>query len=959
MAAVRIEDVKAAGIAVDVNRLAADGFAAISDDDRYRLKTQGVCAQRQVGVFMLRIRVPGGKATPAQLRRVADLADAYGHAGLHVTTRGGLEIHHVAIESVPAVWSGLAGVGLTTKGTCGDTIRNVIACAHAGTYAGEVLSVAPFVQLLHDRIISISDATNISRKINIAVACSPHCDDHVATSDIGFVATPDPAGGPPTFTVWGAGGLGATPRLAVRLRTDVAQSDLLPAFDALVALGVKYADRSNRAKAKIKLLVDKLGQQRVIEIFDEEFSAAQRMTPYSALSFGASTGGGRPAPPPRAGDAVEQKQAGRYTIPALIPMGEITTAAARALADAADRFGDGIVHLTPDQNAELQGVAAAEVPAARDALESLGLHTRGRGGIADVVSCVGLEYCPLAVAHSMTMGEEIAQAFDALRTIPRYADFRIHVSGCPHSCAKHQVADIGLSGAMMEHDGARVEAYAMYLGGNARERRLGVMYPNKIPRTLVVPVITALLSFFEDVARDGERFSAAFARVGAEAFAAIVADALTGTRSALPAMRSGQLLVIGNGMAGARFVEEFRARAGESFDVTVLGDEPHGGYNRIILSGVLGGFRTAVDIVTHPPDWYRDRRVDFHAGTRAERIDRTRKVVRCADGSVHAYDALVIATGSRPFVPPIDGLNASHVHVFRTLEDCERIRAAARDARSAVVLGGGLLGLEAASGLSALGVPTTVLHRAPQLMEQQLDGAAGAALERRITALGVAIRTDAQAIRAFDDEDGRGIALADGRRIPADLIVVCCGIVANAELALDAGLNVERGIVVDDGLQTSDPAIFAVGECAQHRGVTYGLVEPLWEQCKILADRLTRRPVSYGGSRVGTKLKVAGVNVVALGERDPRPGDDVISALDAEGRFKRAIARNGVLVGAQVVGDAKAAAAFAKAFERGTPLPGSLAAFVFGVDGIGGTAQPIGANDERVAAHTTSRRSEN
>ncbi len=457
MATIRIEDVKAAGIAVDVDLLARNGFEGISEEDRYRLKTQGVCAQRQVGVFMLRIRVPGGKAAPAQIRCVADLVDAFGHGSVHVTTRGGLELHHVRIEDVPEVWTRLREAGLTTKGTCGDTIRNVIACPHAGTYAGEALPLEPFVALLHERIVEISDATNISRKINVAIACSPHCDDHVATSDIGFVATPGPAGGDPTFTVWGAGGLGATPRLAVRLRTGLAQSDLLPAFDAIVALGEKYADRSNRAKAKIKLLVDKLGHARVVELFDEEFESAKRAATHAAVVFSASPIAAKePAPPPRAGDVISQKQPGRFTLPALIPMGEIAAASARALAAVAERFGDGIVHLTPDQNAEIQGVRGADVAQASEALVALGVRTRGRGSIADVVSCVGLEYCPLAVAHSMTLGEEVARAFDDLATDPRYGDFRIHVSGCPHSCAKHQIADIGLAGAMTEYQGERV-----------------------------------------------------------------------------------------------------------------------------------------------------------------------------------------------------------------------------------------------------------------------------------------------------------------------------------------------------------------------------------------------------------------------------------------------------------------------------------------------------------------------
>ena len=258
--------------------------------------------------------------------------------------------------------------------------------------------------------------------MNVAMACSPHCDDHVATSDIGFVAEPGAAAAAPTFTVWGAGGLGATPRLAIELRRGIAQSELLAAFDAIVVLGAKYADRSARAKAKIKLLVDAWGAERVRTVFDAEFEA--RRAPLASPLTAATDGRAVPlqralAPAPVAASAIAQKQPGLYTIPALIPMGELPVAGAFALADAAVRFGDGIVHLTPDQNAELHDV-----------------RTRGRGGIGDVVSCVGLEYCPLAVAHSMTMGEELAQAFAHLREDSRYADFRIHVSGCPHSCAK-------------------------------------------------------------------------------------------------------------------------------------------------------------------------------------------------------------------------------------------------------------------------------------------------------------------------------------------------------------------------------------------------------------------------------------------------------------------------------------------------------------------------------------------
>ncbi len=948
--AARIEEVKAAGIAVDIDRLAATGFASISDDDKYRLKTQGVCSQRDVGVFMLRIRVPGGKATSAQLRCAADLAERYAHPGLHITTRGGLEIHHVKIEDVTTIQAGLEAVGLTTKGTCGDTIRNVIACAHSGTYAGEVLPLDAFARRIHDHIVQISDATNISRKMNVALACSPHCDDHVATSDIGFVATPDPDGGAPTFTVWGAGGLGATPRLAIELRRGVAQGDLLAAFDALVAIGAKYGDRSGRAKAKIKLLVDAWGADRVRAVFDEEFAAA-RALPRDATPVvpSATTAPGAP-PPVSAGTVIAQRQPDRFIVPALVPMGELAIAAARVLADAADRFGNGVVSLTTDQNAELHDVAGGHVDAALAAIEGVGLRTAGRGGISDVVSCVGLEYCPLAVTHAMTMGEELALAFARLRDDPRYADFRIHVSGCPHSCAKHQVADIGLAGAMTDVDGKKVEAFAFNLGGNARERRLGTVYPKKIPRSRVIAVVEGLLAEYEEHARPGERFSETFARVGSDVFFHAIAAVLDDTSPPLPVVRAGRLVVIGNGMAGARFVDDVRSRASEAFEVTVLGEEPHGGYNRIMLSGVLGGFRTPAEIVTHSPEWYDERRITLHRGTAAIAIDRAEKIVTTASGERVPYDALVIATGSRALVPPIPGLDAPHVFVMRTIDDCARIQHAIAPGMPVVVLGGGLLGLEAASGVRALGAQATVVHLAPTLMEMQLDADGGRALRAKIEALGITVLTSARAVRAYDDAGGRGIELADGTRVPGDAIVVCCGIVPNVALAREAGLGVERGILVNDGMQTSDPAIFAIGECVQHRGVTYGLVEPLWEQCAVLADRLTGRRAAYRGSLVGTKLKVAGVNVVALGEREPRPGDESIAVIDPNGSYRRGIVRDGILVGAQVVGDAAAAAALGKAFERKSPLAGSLAALLFGNDGITGTPKAASAltSDELV-----------
>jgi nitrite reductase (NADH) large subunit len=939
--AANIEQVKLAGVTIDIDALAVDGFASISDDDRYRLKTQGVCAQRKTGVFMLRIRVPGGRASADQLRTVADLSKRFGHDSLHVTSRAGLEIHDVAIENVTTVFEALAAVGLTTKGTCGDTIRNVISCAHGDERERGPLALEAFERLLHARTVARSDATNISRKMNVALACSPACDAHVATSDIGFVVTPHPDSGLPGFTLWGAGGLGAAPRLAIRLIDWLPPEDVLAAFEAVVAIGEKYGDRSGRAKAKIKMLVDRSGAGHVRSLVADEFARArERIAAGEPDAIEVDV---------RAREPVHARPApGRETVAALIPMGELALASAHLLADAAERYGDGIVYLTTDQNAELHGVAERDVVRARDAIDAAGLRVHGRGGIADVLSCVGLEYCPLAVAASMTMGEEIALAMMPRRDDPRYADFRVHVSGCPHSCAKHQVADLGLAGAIVEYEGKRVEAFVAYVGGNAHERRLGVAFAKKIPRTLVVPALEAMLSVYERERADDERFSETVARLGTGAFFDAIDDVLAlGGRT--PDVTGGRLVVIGNGMAGARFLEELARRDATRFDITVFGDERGGSYNRIMLSGVLGNHRAAGDIVTHHERWYGERNFTLRSETTVVRIDRERRVVVADDGSETPYDALVLATGSAPFVPPVAGIAGRDVYVFRTLADCARIQSVAKAGSRAVVLGGGLLGLEAASGLRALGAEVSVVHLMPTLMERQLDADAGAALREKIEKLGIAVHTGARSERVVRDESGAlaGLELAGGTLLPADFIVVCCGIVPRADLARDAGLTITRGVVVDDGLRTSDDRIYAVGEVLAHRGTTYGLVEPIWEHCRVLADRLTGTRSRYAGTDVGTRLKVAGVNVVALGARERAPGDEVVVAVGADGSYRKALARGGRLIGAQVVGDPVAAAAFSRAFASRAPLPASLAALVFGVDGaVSQTTAPASGGGE-------------
>ena len=393
------------------------------------------------------------------------------------------------------------------------------------------------------------------------------------------------------------------------------------------------------------------------------------------------------------------------------------------------------------------------------------------------------------------------------------------------------------------------------------------------------------------------------------------------------------LVVVGNGMAGARTVEEILSRGGaEMFDITMFGDEPTGNYNRILLSNVLNGSYQEEDIYLNPLRWYEENNIALLSGLRASGLLRRAKLVYGENGHAEPYDKLIIATGSRPFIPPMEGTTMSDgsfkpgVFVFRTLDDCREIAEYARGKKVAAVIGGGLLGLEAARGLQNFGLEVNVVHLGSHLMQAQLDASAGAILRASMETLGVKVLLEKSTKAILGPDRVLGLRFADDTTLECDMVVISAGIKANWEIAAGSGLTVERGIVVDDQLRcVDDRDIYAVGECAQHRGQMYGLVAPLWEQAKVLADHITgRNPrAAYHGSKVATKLKVMGVEVAAMGIAEPQgPEDEVIQFSDPKrGTYKKLIVREGRLVGGILLGDISKAAYLMQSFDRNTPLP--------------------------------------
>jgi nitrite reductase (NADH) large subunit len=364
-------------------------------------------------------------------------------------------------------------------------------------------------------------------------------------------------------------------------------------------------------------------------------------------------------------------------------------------------------------------------------------------------------------------------------------------------------------------------------------------------------------------------------------------------------------VVIGNGMAGCRAVEEVLARDPERFAITIFGAEPRVNYNRIMLSPVLAGEKSFDDIVINTADWYTDNAITLVAGDPVAHIDRTTQTVVSASGRIEPYDRLLIATGSDPFIIPVPGKDLPGVVTFRDLDDVDKMLAAAQQGGDAVVIGGGLLGLEAAHGLTLRGMKVTVIHLMPTLMERQLDEAAGWLLKAELERRGQTILTgaDTQCIVEKDGHVG-GVLLKDGREIPADIVVMAVGIRPAVSLGKSAGLEVERGIVVDDHMVTSDAAVLAVGECVQHRGTCYGLVAPLWDMCRALADGLTGQHSGYQGSVTSTKLKVSGIDLFSVGDFSGGDGsEDIVMRDAARGIYKRVVVQDNKVIGAVLYGD--------------------------------------------------------
>jgi nitrite reductase (NADH) large subunit len=394
---------------------------------------------------------------------------------------------------------------------------------------------------------------------------------------------------------------------------------------------------------------------------------------------------------------------------------------------------------------------------------------------------------------------------------------------------------------------------------------------------------------------------------------------------------SEPLVIIGNGMAAARLVDELSKRSLGRYAIAIVGEEPRLAYNRVLLSSVLAGEVPTSDIELKPAHWWRDRGVTLRYGCAAVAVNAATRTVTLADGTYFAFSKLVFATGSQPITPPILGMQLDGVFTFRDVGDVETITAAAGREARVVVIGGGLLGLEAAYGLAKAGATVTLVHLMDRLMERQLDARAAAMLKRAVEAKGIRVELETETSALAGTDHVEAVELKDGRTIEADAVVVAIGIKPRTDPARSAGVKIGRGIIVDDRLETSVRGIYAIGECAEHAGICYGLVEPAYEQARVLADYLSGKNAGYPGSVLATNLKVSGVHVFSAGDFVGGPDTEQIVLADpGHGTYKRLIISAGRLVGTVLFGDTVDGLWYLDLIRSGTPIEAFRNDLMFG-----------------------------
>ena len=518
-----IPGAKRAGLPVDIDRLTTDGDAWLSPEERYALKTHGICAQLQDGVFMIRVRVPGGVAPTEQVRGMARVGAQWAEDWLHLTTRQNVELHWVRAEDVTRVLDELARYGLSTRAACGHTVRNVMCSEDAGVGLDEPFDCFPDARMISDALVARSAELNttLPSRVNVALGGSPRCRDDALVNDIGLVSTV--VGGVAGYEVWAGGSLGKAPSLSILLTPFVAREDVVAAVEAVVEVFVAEGRFEEPAKARMKFLVEDLGADRFRSLWSAAFEGARLrsrppIAPVELLGDGDRSAILAQAPAGGWSIGVRpQRTPGLASVTIDLPLGDTCASELALCCDLADRFADGHLTFTRDQNITFRNVPLTHVPTIRAALAERGVRLLGEGETAQIRACTGSAVCSLGITDAPGAGRGLASN----AALGRNSSLRVFVSGCPNSCAQHQIGDIGLAGSKVRVNGVTTDGYQVFLGADPRSRELGVVVGRVADRDLDAAV-SAIVGTWEALRHHGEALGATVRRLGVDAIAAQV-----------------------------------------------------------------------------------------------------------------------------------------------------------------------------------------------------------------------------------------------------------------------------------------------------------------------------------------------------------------------------------------------------------------------------------------------------
>ena len=624
MALLDFEKIKQEGLQVDFLKYTQEGYSAVKPDDYYRLKTYGACTQRHEGYFMIRIRIPGGVARADQLERIADLSERLGHGWGHLTTRGNIELHSVKINDFVRLTEELAEVSITSRSSCGHTFRNIMGCHRNGVCQEQLFDLYPWVQKVHNHVFERADFYNrrLPRRLNVSFSGCSGCSADAHINDIGFVSkkindgTSDIYG----FELWVAGSLGSSPRLGYKLRDFVNFDEVLPSLEAITELYCIHGERKNPTKARLKFLLEHWGLEKFSTEFEKllsELKSKQAALPPELACAQLYEKPTSSETQPLEEGIYPERKAGSYRVEFWAPLGEMRASQMKAIAELALKFADGKVYNTARQNFEFHGVKKENISSLLEAMGAVGFRPENSESILNVVSCPGTSFCSLAVTSSQgaatVLTKEIGRI--ALDKDPAIREMTINISGCPNSCAKHQVADIGFSGGMTEFGGIRRYGYQLYIGGKFHDEvKAGVVVKKGIPDDMVLPTAESVLDLFQEKRLPEEKFSSFVDRLTPETIGQLLEEKLAKRRPSpmetpiamVPGMvleesKKSESLLVGASEEWDKKPSKIISRGGEEVAVFKVGNEfkacqntcPHAG-------GSLGEGQVEGEKVTCP-----------------------------------------------------------------------------------------------------------------------------------------------------------------------------------------------------------------------------------------------------------------------------------------------------------------------------------------------------------------------